>query len=294
VAALRLALDGGLTHIDTADVYGYGRSERLVAKALTSSAKTTTIATKVGWAATTAPSVFSPENIRFQFEQSLRNLGLSTIDIYYAHHTDFGPDDMFLAAAAAEFHRLKSEGLIRSIGLSGYSEGGLIRVASQLQPDFIQSWASIEHPEFIREGGPLARFMEERSIRFVAMMPLGQGRLLGKFHSANPPQFEAGDNRLGNFEFSSESLAEFEGKLGALQARFGETTRELITPALGFVLKHPSVISVIPGFRSSKQVLEMLAAIERPYSDEDHEFVQATFPYSESHLHPWVSRTSLC
>lgn len=287
-AGLRLAVDSGLTHVDTADVYGIGRAERLVGPALSAVRDAVTLASKVGFVATSAPSVYSPENIRFQCEQSLRNLGVGHLDIYYIHHCDFGVNDQFLPAAVEELRRLKSEGLIRSIGLSGYSARDLIRIASVIKPDFIQSWASIEHREFIDEAGALAKFMVANDIKFIAMMPFGQGRILGKYKSSEPPAFGKGDNRTGNPEFTATSLAAFEPKLERLKSRFGATSSQLITPALGFILQFPSVVSVIPGFRNSSQVREIVAALRRPFSRQDRAFIEEIFPLSESQPHPWT------
>jgi myo-inositol catabolism protein IolS len=288
IRALELAIENGLWHIDTADTYGHGRSERLVGRAMAGVTTPISIASKVGFIATSAPSAFSPQNIRFQLEQTLQNLKIDSVDVYYAHHTDFGPDDIFLMPAVEELSRLKSEGLIKSIGLSGYSAPDLIRVARSLRPDFIQSWASIEHPEFVLEGEPLPTFMTENDIRFVAMMPFGQGRLLGKYDPANPPTFEDGDTRLGNEEFTAESLAKLGPRLALLKERFGDTATDLITPAIGFLLKQPAVITVIPGFRNSAQVKNIIEAVGRPYSDNDHELVNRAFPFAESHRHPWA------
>lgn len=80
-----LLFDNGITHIDTADAYGNGHSERLVGHTVASKSESLTIASKVGCVPTSAPSVYSSENIRFQLEQSLRNLRSDHIDIYYAH-----------------------------------------------------------------------------------------------------------------------------------------------------------------------------------------------------------------
>lgn len=288
MAGMKLAIDAGLTHVDTADVYGYGRSERLVSEVIAGRRSGVTVATKVGFAGATSPSVFSPANIRFQCEQSLRNLATDVIDIYYLHHCDFGPNDMYLSGAADELNNLKNDGMIRTIGLSGYSSDDLIRVSSVLQPDFIQSWASIEHPEFIRDEGPLARHMTEKGIRFVAMMPYGQGRLLGKYRADDPPSFEAGDNRQGNPEFGAPSLAGIEPRLAQLREHFGPHVRDLITASLGFILKHRVVASVVPGYRSSAQVADLLAALDREYTEDDHAFVESVFPYPPDHNHPWA------
>ncbi|MGL5826425.1 MAG: aldo/keto reductase [Nocardioides sp.] len=290
VRGLRMAIDAGLTHIDTADVYGLGKSERLVAEAIAGQRDRVTIASKVGFVATSAESSYSSENIRFQCEQSLRNLKVDYLDIYYLHHCDLGPDDKFLRPAIEQLTQLKSEGLIRSIGLSGYSAADLIRVGSQLRPDVIQSWASFEHPEFVAPDGELTKYMEGSGIRFVAMMPLGQGRLLGKYGKPTAEQtFEPGDNRATNPEFNMDSLASFDSKLRLVRDRFGDTARDLLLPALGYVLAHPVVISVVPGFRNSKQVRDLVSSMHKEYSKDDHEFMQTQFPYAGGEsTHPWA------
>ncbi|MEP5769603.1 aldo/keto reductase, partial [Nisaea sp.] len=253
VTGLKMAISAGLNHVDTADVYGYGRSERLVGKAL-SDGPQVTLASKVGFVSTSSPSVYTAENIRYQIEQSLRNLRREALEIYYIHHCDFGPENQYLEEASDTLHKLRDEGKILTIGLSGYSADDLIAAAKVLKPQFIQSWATIEHREYINPEMPLAKFMLDNDIRFVAMMPFGQGRILGKYSAKNPPSFEHGDNRIGNPEFEGISLGEFEPKLKQLQDRFGETPNELIVPALGYLLKHEVVASVIPGFRNSEQV----------------------------------------
>jgi aryl-alcohol dehydrogenase-like predicted oxidoreductase len=287
ICGLTFALEHGINHIDTADVYGHGRSERLVGKALSSAKTAAVVASKVGFLPTSAPSVYSPENIRFQCEQSLRNLGRDTIDLYYLHHCDFGPGDRFLDGAVSVLNELKRVGKIRSICLSGYSAGDLIRISKKLLPDFIQSWASFEHPEFIMPGGPLSAFMKESGIRFIAMMPFGQGRLLGKHNGQSPLTFGPGDTRSTNAEFSTTSLEAIEPKMALLRERFGQSPSDLIAPALGFILSHDVVASVVPGFRSSQQVREIYQAVQRPVSPEDLHYMAQLFPYSETNKHPW-------
>lgn len=288
VRAINRAVDLGVTHFDTADVYGYGKSERLLAEALGARRKQVTIATKVGWAATTAPNVFDPHNIQRQCEQSLRNLKTDVIDVYYLHHCDFGESDCYLDGAIEAVHRLQQQGKVRYIGLSGYSAEELFRVGSKLNPDVIQSWADIEHDEFIRVGSPLREFMDERGLCFVAMMPLGQGRLLGKYSSQHPPEFGPGDNRDGNPAFSAESLSALEPRIEKLRTRFGPDVCDLVRVALQYILAQPVVACVIPGFRNVKQVECNLSAAGRPLSPEDISYILEVFPREEMEPHPWA------
>lgn len=286
--AINLAVESGINHFDTADVYGYGVSERILARALARQSSNIVIATKVGWAATTAPHVYSAFNIRRQCEQSLRNLRRDYIDLYYFHHCDFGEGDQYLEEAVEAMLSLKQEGKIRHVGLSGYSEEEILRVLNAVDPVAIQSWADIEHDEFIREESSLRKVMEERRIGFVAMMPFGQGRLLGKYAASEPPNFEPGDNRIGNSGFTRESLTELGPRLDALRERFGPGIEDLAFAALAFVLAHPIVSSVIPGFRNELQVKLNLVAANRDFTNEDLEYIHSVFPRDEMPPHPWT------
>jgi len=286
--AINYGIDQGVNHFDTADVYGYGTSERRLAKALGSKRTQVIVATKVGFAATTAPHVYDPSNIRFQCEQSLRNLNTDYVDLYYFHHCDFGDDDIYLDDAIDTMQRLQTEGKIRHIGLSGYAEEDFLRLAPKINPVVIQSWSDIEHDEFIREGSALRQMMDERGIKFIPMMPFGQGRLLGKYKATDAPEFDNGDNRSGNSAFTSESLANLEPRIQALKKRFGGDTCDLARVALQFLLAQMVVASTIPGFRTTEQVKCNLKGSDNPLSKEDVEYIFQIFPRSEMEPHPWI------
>jgi aryl-alcohol dehydrogenase-like predicted oxidoreductase len=285
--AIQYAIDNGINHFDTADVYGYGKSERLLGQAIGKRRNQVTIASKVGWAATTAVHVYDPNNIRFHCEQSLRNLGTDHIDLYYFHQCDFGEDDIYLDDAVETFLTLKKEGKIRYVGLSGYSEEELIDKVMKIDPDVVQSWADIEHDEFIRDNSPLQTLMKDRGLGFVAMMPFGQGRLLGKYDPENPPTFGEGDNREGSSAFTHESLAELQPRLATLRKRFGDSTKDLARVALQFLLSNPIVSCVIPGFRNLSQVKSTLYAADKPLTSEDIHFILDVFPRELMAAHPW-------
>lgn len=285
--AINYAIDHGVNHFDTADVYGYGNSERLLGKALSNHRNEVTIASKVGWATTTAPHVYDQHNIQFQCEQSLRNLGTDHIDLYYFHHCDFGENDTYLEEAVDSFARLRKSGKIRFVGLSGYTNEEIMTKIPKINPDVIQAWADIEHDEFIRFGSKVREKVIDKDLGFVAMMPLGQGRLLGKYHAENPPVFGSGDNRDGNSAFTKESLTELEPRLEALKSKFGSEIGDLARVALQFLLANSVVSCVIPGFRNQSQVKTNLAAAEQPLTPDDLEYILKVFPREQMTPHPW-------
>jgi len=275
--AIDYALDQGVNHFDNADVYGNGRAERMLSRILGDRAKKLVIATKVGWFPGTAEHAYEPAHIRHQCEQSLLNLKRDVIDLYYFHHGDFGPGDRYLDGAIQAMRQLKKEGKIRLIGQSAYSNGDFEKLIPRVDPDVLQSWAHSMDDQFVREGTPVRRLMEEKGISFVAFSPLNQGILLGKFDPNNPPKFEAGDHRLGDKRFSKEELLKMVPKIERLKSRFGGDVKDLARAALQYLLANPKVCCVIPGFRDLRQAEVNLSCWDKPLSADDVSFVQQVF-----------------
>ncbi len=275
--AVHFALDQGVNHFDNADVYGNGRAEQMLARVLGDQAKKLSIATKVGWFPGTAAHAYEPAHIRHQCEQSLINLKRDVIDLYYFHHGDFGPQDCYLDGAVEVMGKLKKEGKIRLIGQSAYSHQDFERVVPKVKPDVLQSWAHIMDDQFIREGSPVRKLLDEKKMSFVAFSPLNQGLLLGKFDPKNPPQFEVGDHRLGDKRFTTETLVALQPKIERLKSRFGNDVRDLARVALQYLLSQPVVACVIPGFRNLNQVQVNLAGAEKPLSAEDVVYIRQSF-----------------
>lgn len=277
VDAIKAGIDAGVNHFDNADVYGNGRAERMLRRAfdkLGVNSDDFVIATKVGHFPGTAEHAYEPAHIRHQCEQSLINLGRDTIDLYYFHHGDFGPSDMYLDDAAATMDKLVEEGKVRIKGQSAYSANDFLRVTPRVRPAVLQSWAHALDDQFIRPGSPVSELMAKEGMTFVAFSPLAQARLLDKYDPANPPTFEPGDHRQGSGAFSAEAIAELKPKLGRLKERFGDSIEDLASVALNYVLAMPNVACVIPGFRNERQVRVNLAASGRPLSSDDVKFVQ--------------------
>lgn len=275
--AIDYALDQGVNHFDNADVYGNGKAEQMLSRVLGGRSKKVSIASKVGWFPGTAEHAYEPAHIRHQCEQSLINLKRDVLDLYYFHHGDFGHNDRYLDGAVGVMNQLRKEGKIRLIGLSSYSNGDFERLVPKVKPDVLQSWAHSMDDQFIREGTPVRKLLDEGKLSFVAFSPLNQGILLGKFDPKNPPKFEAGDHRLGDQRFTSEQLVKIQPKIEKLKARFGPDIKDLARAALQYLLAVPCVACVIPGFRNSNQVQVNLSVSEKPLTMEDVAFIRQTF-----------------
>ncbi len=277
VAAIKAGVDAGVNHFDNADVYGNGKAERMLRRAFDKLGLNTNdyvVATKVGHFPGTAAHAYEAAHIRHQCEQSLINLGRDVIDVYYFHHGDFGASDMYLDDAAATMDALVSEGKVRVKGQSAYSSQDFLRVTPRVRPAVLQSWAHALDDQFIRPGSPVSELMAREGMTFVAFSPLAQARLLDKYDAAKLPSFEPGDHRQNSHAFSAEAIAELKPKLGKLKTRFGDQIEDLASVALNYVLAHPHVACVIPGFRNERQVKVNLAASGRELTQEDLAFVR--------------------
>jgi len=276
-AGIKAGLDAGVNHFDNADVYGNGRAERMLARVLDKlGVKSTSVivATKVGWFPGTAEHAYEPAHIRHQCEQSLFNLKRDYIDIYYFHHGDFGPGDKYLAGAAQVMDQLVKEGKVRIKGQSAYSADDFEKIVPVVKPAVLQSWAHALDDQFIRPGSRVSNLMTRHGMSFVAFSPLAQARLLDKFDPANPPQFEPGDHRRNSKAFGAEEISKLKPKLAKLKQKFGATTEDLASMALNYVLAHPHVACVIPGFRNERQAKCNLAGSGRAMNEADLQFVR--------------------
>ncbi len=283
LAGIRAGLDAGVTHFDNADSYGNGRAERMLRDCLRRlgvKASEVTVATKVGWHRGTAEHAYEPHHIRRQCEQSLRNLGVETIDVYYLHHDFWAADGEpgNLPDAAETMHALQAEGKVRVIGQSAYSAAGFARSVEVLRPQVFQSWASMLFDNFVRPGSPVQELMERHGISFVAFSPLAQGLLLDKFDPDTPLSLGEGDVRTGSKDFQPETLRKIKPRCQELKARFGDSTEALASAALRFVLGHDRVCSAIPGFRNERQARVNTGAASDPaFTDEDLAFCRRLF-----------------
>lgn len=280
VAAVKRAVDAGVNHFDNADVYGNGRAERMLARVLKKlglKSEQFIIATKVGHFRGTAEHAYDPLHLRHQCEQSLQNLQREYVDIYYLHHGDFGPNDEWLAGAAATLDALVQEGKVRLKGQSAYSDADFQRAVPVVRPMVLQSSANALRPHFIKPEGVVGKLLAEYQMSFVAFSPLQKGLLLDKFDPEHPPSFDEGDIRRTDSRFAPEFLRALKPKLAQLKARYGATPDDLAAVALRYVLNHPHVACVIPGFRNERQVAANLGGAQRALSAADIVWIDEIF-----------------
>ncbi|GAC1363885.1 MAG: aldo/keto reductase [Actinomycetota bacterium] len=275
VATIRRALEGGITLLDTADMYGEGENERLVGKAIKSRRDEVTLASKFGIVSLQpqgGPQVRGdPDYVRHACDASLRRLGLDYIDLYYQHRVDPATriEDTVAAMAA-----LVEAGKVRYLGLSEAAPDTIRRAHAVHPITALQTEYSLwsRDPE-----DAILATVRQLGIGFVAYSPLGRGFLSGTISSAKDLGGEM-DGRLNHPRFQGEN---FQRNLD-LVARVREIAREKgATPAqlaLAWVLSRGEDIVPIPGTKRVRYLEENIAAAELELSDEDLERIEWAFP----------------
>jgi len=281
---LRRAYDLGINHLDTADVYGDGHSERLIGKFLKEVPRDrVVVASKAGWFKGTSRHAFHPLHLRHQLEQTLDNLGTDHVDIYYFHHADFGESDAYLSGAAEIVHRAKKEGKVRAVGQSAYSFDEFSRVAPATRPEVIQFEYNALDATYDAPGSDLFAWAESQNLGIVLFSPFAKGLLLDKYDPENPPRFGEGDVRGRGEGWTRETLLELKEKLKAVKARYGTTTADLARAALKYCLARSPLAVAIPGFKNAAQVEANAAASGGPaFTADDLAFIRSALKRGRS------------
>lgn len=270
-AVVHAALDAGVTHFDTAEVYGEGRSEEILGRALGARRDEVVVATKFGHGTGAAPAT-----VRRAVEGSLRRLGTDRIDLYYLHKPDA---ETPIADTLGALTRLVEEGKVREIACSNLSPAQLREAeAAATGARFValQNEYSLLHraPEgdAAGDGGTLAA-CRDLGLAFVPYFPLKSGLLTGKYrrHSAPPEgarlsgvegsRFEGMGDRL----LTEATLDAVERLLAVAEAR----GHPLLDLAFSWLLAHAPVASVIAGATTPEQVRANVAAASWTLTPDD-------------------------
>jgi aryl-alcohol dehydrogenase-like predicted oxidoreductase len=256
IRAIHRAMDLGVTHLDTAEIYGPFRNEELVGRAIKGRRDKVVLATKFGLVSHSGggPGAFdsSPANIRVAVEGSLKRLGTDHIDLYYQHRVDPNTPIEDTVDALA---KLVAEGKILFIGLSEAGPATIRRAhavhpVAALQTEY-SLWTRDPEAELL----PLLR---ELGIGFVPYSPLGHGFLTGQIRSTD--DIAAGDWRKTNPRFTGENFQlnlRIVDEVEAVAAEAGATPAQI---ALAWLLAQGDDIAPIPGTKRVARVEENTAA----------------------------------
>lgn len=274
IATLHRALDLGINFLDTADMYGVGRNEELVGRAIRGKRAHVVIATKFG-NVRAADGTFlgvngKPDYVRACCEQSLKRLGIEVIDLYYQHRVDPNTPIEETVGAMAE---LVKEGKVRYLGLSEASPRTIERAHKVHPITALQTEYSLWTRDVEDEILPTVRRL---GIGFVPYSPLGRGFLTGRFKDIQ--SLDASDYRTKTPRFQGEN---FERNLAllkeveALAAEKGATPGQI---ALAWVMAQGEDIVPIPGTKRRKYLEENARADALVLTVSDLRRLAAAFP----------------
>ncbi len=274
VRTIHRALDLGITFLDTADMYGVGRNEELVGRAIRGRREEVVLATKFGNMRGESGEFLGisgrPEYVRQACDASLKRLGVDHIDLYYQHRVDPNTPIEDTVGAMAE---LVQAGKVRYLGLSEAS-AATIRRADAVHPiTALQTEYSLWTRDPEAEILPACR---DLGVGFVPYSPLGRGFLSGQFKT--PDDFEPGDFRRHNPRFQGENFGrnlELVQAVQDLAAQKGCSPSQL---ALAWLLAQGQDIVPIPGTKRVKYLEDNAGAMHVRLSGAELAQLDAVFP----------------
>jgi aryl-alcohol dehydrogenase-like predicted oxidoreductase len=270
VATIHRALELGVNFLDTADMYGVGRNEELVGRAIAERREQVVLATKFGNMRGTDGSFLgvngTPEYVRAACEASLQRLGVEVIDLYYQHRVD---PKVPIEETVGALARLVEEGKVRHIGLSEASVETLRRAHAVHPIAALQSEYSLWTREVEAEILPACR---ELGIGFVAYSPLGRGFLTGSFEK--PEDLPEGDRRRMFPRFQDENFRQNMRLVERVREIASEKNCKASQLALAWVLAQGRDVVPIPGTKRRKYLEENIGALEVELTAADIERIK--------------------
>jgi aryl-alcohol dehydrogenase-like predicted oxidoreductase len=274
IKAIQAAFDAGITTVDTAEVYGNGHSEQIVAQALSDVRDQVTYASKV------FANHLKYDQVIEACEGSLKNLKTDYLDLYQIHWPSgaFNSEVVPVEETMSALNQLKEQGKIRAIGVSNFS-GTQLEEASQygridsLQPPYSLFWRQVE-----KDAMP---YCVENNISILAYSSLAQGLLTGKFERGH--KFEEGDNRAKNKLFNGENYERAQQALDKLRPIAERHHCSLSQLSLAWLIAQPQT-NAIAGARNAEQASQNAKAADVKLSADELQEIDAIGQLVTNHL----------
>ena len=271
VALIQHAIDIGINHLDSSDMYGWGHNEQVIGRALKGRREKVVLASKFGQIQREGQQNGvdgSPAHVKAACEASLKRLGVETIDLYYQHRVDPNvPAEETFGAMA----RLVDEGKVRYLGICEAHPDRIVRAHKVHPVAAVQTEYSLLYRAEAEETRAITRKL---GIGFVAYSPLGRGMLTGTIRD----QSQIDGRRSAHPRFQPENFPQNRALAAALETIAAE---KKITPsqlALGWVLAQGDDVVTIPGTRSAARLDENAGAMAVTLTESDLARIEAAVP----------------
>jgi myo-inositol catabolism protein IolS len=265
IKAIRAAFEAGITTIDTAEIYGEGHSEQIVAKAVGDVRDRAVYASKV------FANHLKYDQVLAACDRSLKNLNTDYLDLYQIHWPSgrWNSEVVPIEETMRALNQLQEQGKIRAIGVSNFSRAQLEEVMQygridSLQPPYSLFWRSVE-----RDAMP---YCIEQNISILAYSSLAQGILAGKF--GPNPTFAEGDHRSKNRLFKPENYQRVQAALDKLRPIAERKDCTLAQLSLAWLIAQPQT-NAIAGARNAKQAVANAKADAIQLSPEELQEIDA-------------------
>lgn len=252
IKAIRAGVEAGITTIDTAEVYGEGHSEQIIAQAVGD------IRDRLVYASKVFANHLQYDQVIEACERSLTNLQTDYLDLYQIHWPagSFNSELVPIAETMKALNKLKEDGKIRAIGVSNFSLAQLEEAANygridSLQPPYSLFWRKIE--------ADLVPYCIKHKISILAYSSLAQGLLTGKF--GENLQLAEGDHRQKNVLFQGENYQRVQNALNQLRPIAQKHNCSLAQLALAWLIAQPQT-NAIAGARSAEQAIDNAQATQ--------------------------------
>ena len=263
-AVVKEAIESGITTLDTAYMYGLGRSEEIIGDVIQNYDRSKLIiATKAAQDPdNNLKNNNSPEFLKKAVDDALKRLKTDYIDIFYIHFPDeTTPKD----EAVAALNELKKAGKIRAIGVSNFSLEQIKEANKDGLVDIVEDNYSLLHRDAEKELFP---YLRKNNISFVPYFPLASGLLTGKY------------SKVDAKKFTQYTPAQFTDILGSIEQvrkladKYDATVAQVI---LAWYMKNPDISIVIPGARKPEQVEQNVKSLDVELGNTDYHTIDEAF-----------------
>ena len=263
-----------INHWDTADVYGEGKSEKLIGELWnTIPRQDIFLATKVGWDMGPYSHWYNPEHMKHKMERSLKNLKTDYVDVMYLHHCNFGNNDEYFDKALETIQQFQKDGKTRFIGLSDWSAKKIVRYINKCNPDIVQTYRNIMDDNYKSSG--LKNYIDKNNVGICFFSPIKHGLLTGKYKS--PTTFEIGDHRSKIKQFIDKSIiSKMEQNKNILEKKYSNEKNAVMYGIVNSLFYDTPTGCVILGQRNTEQV-QIASSLGEIIPEKESEWIKSLY-----------------